>query len=172
VFLQTDLLYLRALENSDLDFLYKLENTIEVWRVSNTVTPYSRDILKQYLEQAAADIYTTKQLRLVICAADHAPIGALDLFDFEPMHRRAGMGIVIQESYRKQYYASTALNLFLMYCRQHLLLHQVYCTISATNQASLKLFRKAGFIKVGKRQQWLRTTNGWEDVYELQKILS
>lgn len=170
MFLKSELLYLRALERTDLEFLYQLENDTSIWRVSNTVTPYSRELLQLYLEHAAADIYTTKQLRLIICSLAHQPIGVIDLYDFEPLHRRAGVGVVIGEEFRQRKYAFQALKLFLDYCQNHLLLHQVYCSIAVSNEASLKLFLSAGFTRVGLRQQWLKTPAGWEDTIELQKI--
>ena len=42
-------IHLRALELEDLDYLYALENDESIWEVSNTTTPYSRFVLKQYL---------------------------------------------------------------------------------------------------------------------------
>ncbi|MGV3586102.1 MAG: GNAT family N-acetyltransferase [Adhaeribacter sp.] len=172
MFLKSDLLYLRALESTDLGFLYQLENNTAVWRVSNTVTPYSREVLQLYLEHATADIYTTKQLRLMICSPAHQPVGVIDLYDFDPLHRRAGIGIVIAENFRKQQYAANALTLFLNYCHELLLLHQVYCTIAASNEPSLKLFQQAGFNTIGLRKDWIKTPGGWEDVLELQKIFT
>jgi diamine N-acetyltransferase len=58
------------------------------------------------------------------------------------------------------------------YCAHYLLLHQLYCSIGSDNEASLTLFRQAGFRIVGKRLQWLRTPQGWRDVVELQKVFS
>jgi diamine N-acetyltransferase len=170
MFLKSDTLYLRALERSDLDFLFALENDVSVWRVSNTVTPYSKEVLAQYLEQSALDIYATRQLRLIICTPDHHPIGAVDLFDFEPLHLRAGIGIIIREPYRRQGLAAEALHLLIHYAANHLLLHQLYCSVATDNEASLALFRQAGFDPIGKRRQWLRTPQGWLDVVELQRI--
>ena len=171
MFLKSDTLYLRALERSDLDFLYALENDVTVWRISNTVAPFSKEVLEQYLEQALLDIYATRQLRLVICTPDHLPVGAIDLFDFDPLHLRAGVGIIIRESYRRQGLAGQALQLVLYYCSHYLMLHQLYCSVAADNEASLALFQQAGFHTIGKRQHWLRTPQGWLDVVELQKIL-
>ncbi|KAA5549423.1 GNAT family N-acetyltransferase [Adhaeribacter rhizoryzae] len=171
MFLKSDLLYLRALESTDLEFLYQLENNTAVWRVSNTVAPYSKEVLQLYLEQATADIYSTKQLRLMICTLAHQPVGVIDLYDFEPLHARAGVGIVIAEDYRKQQYAFEALTLLQHYCQNYLLLHQVYCTIAISNAASLKLFQNAGFTAIGLRKQWIKIPAGWEDVLEFQKIL-
>lgn len=170
MFLKSDTLYLRALERSDLDFLFALENDVSVWRVSNTVAPFSREVLEHYLEQAGQDIYAARQLRLVICSSDHQAIGAIDLFDFDPLHLRAGIGILIREPFRRQGLAGKALALLLHYGARYLMLHQLYCSIAADNEASLALFRQADFQEVGTRRHWLRTPQGWVDVVEMQKI--
>lgn len=172
MFLKTDTLYLRALERSDLDFLFALENDVSVWPVSDTVAPFSREVLELYLDQAGLDIYTTRQLRLVVCTPAHQPVGAIDLFDFDPLHLRAGIGIMIREPFRRQGLAAQALELLQHYASQYLLLHQLYCSVAADNQASLALFRQAGFQEVGTRGHWLRTPQGWGDVIEMQKIFS
>ncbi|MBR0569613.1 GNAT family N-acetyltransferase [Microvirga sp. STS03] len=170
VFLKTDQTYLRALEPADLDFLYSLENDTTVWHVGNTLTPYSKFVLEQYLENAALDIYTVKQLRLIICNAEAQTIGAIDLYDFDPLHRRAGIGIVITEEHRGNGHAADALKLLLNYCRNTLRLHQVYCSVTATNLPSINLFTKSGFEQVGIRKEWFLTPDGWENVVEMQRI--
>jgi len=169
--LSSDRFYLRALEPNDLEFLFRLENDPAHWAVSNTVAPFSRAVLQQYLENAHLDIFSTRQLRLVLCNQQHKPIGTVDLYDYEPLHARAGVGIVVAPEARKQGAGQTALELMEEHARAVLGLHQLYCTISKSNTASLKLFKKAGFRKVGLRQEWLRTPKGWEDAVELQKLL-
>ena len=62
---------LRALEPDDLDFVYQVENNTSIWHLSHTQTPYSRFLIKQYLENAHQDIYEAKQLRLVISSYDN-----------------------------------------------------------------------------------------------------
>ena len=69
--LQGENIFLRALEPEDLDFLYELENNGDVWEISGTTAPYSKFILRQYLENAHKDIFEAKQLRLCICKHDH-----------------------------------------------------------------------------------------------------
>lgn len=171
--LRSEIIFLRPLEMEDLDFLYELENNPEVWGVSDTLAPVSRHVLRQYLDSAAADFFAVRQLRLVICAvATGQAVGALDIFGFEPLHQRAGVGVTILSGLRQQGYARAALELLLPYARQMLQLHQVYCTIAVSNAASLKLFEGVGFRKVGVRREWLRTPDGWQDVVEMQYILS
>ena len=93
--LQGNQIYLRALEQKDLEFLYKLENNTNVWEVSGTITPYSKDVLQLYLDNAHRDLFDVKQLRLVICSKQHEALGLIDLFDFEPNHKRAGLVIIV-----------------------------------------------------------------------------
>ena len=173
MFLRSDHTCLRALEPTDLEFLYSLENDTSVWHVGNTLTPYSRFVLEQYLENAALDIYTIKQLRLVICNHNQEAIGAIDLFDFDPLHRRAGIGIVVSALHRGKGHAGEALDLLLKYCQHTLQLHQVYCSVTSSNHSSIKLFEEAGFEEVGVRKEWLRNSDGsWDDVVELQRLFN
>lgn len=149
-------IYLRALEPEDLDFVYAVENDESIWNVSNTQTPYSRFLIRQYLENAHQDIYEAKQLRLAICRNDNfSPIGLIDLFDYDPRNNRAGIGILIQDSEnRGQGLGSEALQLLLNYAFTHLNLHQLYANIDSENEASLKLFTTFGFQLIGTKKQW------------------
>ena len=165
---------LRALEPEDLDFLYALENDPVIWAVSDTLAPVSRHALREYLKHAAADFFEVRQLRLVVDSADWGQaVGVVDLFNFEPLHQRAGVGITILASERRRGYAWHTLTLLKAYAREVLHLHQLYCTIAQDNRASSRLFTKAGFRRVGVRHDWLRrpTPPGWLNAVEMQLIL-
>lgn len=163
---------LRALEPEDLEFLHHCENNTEIWSVSNTATPFSKFVLRQYIENSHQDIYTAKQLRLIIETKDNnKSIGAIDLFDFDPYHNRAGIGILInQKEDRQKGYAFEALSTLINYCFKHLKLNQLYCNISESNLKSIKLFEKAGFNKCGEKKQWLRNETGYESELMFQLL--
>jgi len=170
--LHSDLVFLRPLEAEDLDFLYALENDSSVWGVSDTLAPVSRYTLRQYLDHAATDFHEVRQLRLVLCTtATGEAVGTVDVFGFEPLHQRAGVGIMVLAYHRRRGYAQAALKLFLPYARQVLRLHQLHCTIAADNTASQRLFRAVGFRRVGVRREWLRTADGWQHAVEMQHLL-
>src|SRR5690606_9572450 len=165
-------IFLRALELSDLDFLYNLENDESLWEVSNTSTPYSKYILKQYLENSHRDIYDVKQLRLVICKKENeAIVGFIDLFDFDPKHRRVGVGIVIfSEKDKRKGFASEALKLTCDYAFAHLSVHQIFAGITAENKRSIQLFEKAGFEKTGIKKDWILSNGKFKSEYLYQLI--
>ena len=166
-------LQLRALEPADIDVLYQWENDTNVWHLSNTLTPFSRFTLEQYVLNAGDDIYTTKQLRMMIDLHQEDPartIGCIDMFDFDPTNMRAGIGIMIIEPERGKGYASEALDLILDYAFNLLQLHQVYSNVIASNTDSLTLFKRKHFSVIGVKKEWLRDKRSWADEYMLQLI--
>ncbi|WP_203293078.1 GNAT family N-acetyltransferase [Luteirhabdus pelagi] len=171
--LKGEKIYLRALEPEDLEFLYQLENDEEVWYVSNTSNPFSKHVLKQYLENSHRDIYEIKQLRFMICTVEEErSVGCVDLFDFDPKHKRAGVGVVIAKAEdRKKGYAYEALQLLEKYGKRHLSLHQFYASIPETNERSLALFKKAGFEQTGVMKDWLKEEEGFQNVVFLQILI-
>jgi len=171
VSLKGEHIYLRALEPEDLEFLFRVENDMQLWQLSNTQTPYSRYVLKQYLDNAHKDIFEVKQLRLVICKHDTSPIGLIDVFDFDPKNKRAGLGIVIPSlNDREKGFAKEALHILVNYCFNILQLHQVYANIEAHNIASLNLFKGCGFQIVGLKKDWNFNDDSYIDEYMLQLI--
>ncbi len=163
---------LRPLEPEDIELLYKWENNLEIWEVSNTKTPFSKHILAQYIIESAKDIYETKQLRLIIQNEKMESVGAIDLFDFEPYHLRAGVGVLIHKNTDKnQGYATDALQALSNYTYEVLGLKQLYANIATDNLNSIKLFEKSGFKQVGIKKDWIKTSLGWKDEILFQKFL-
>ena len=162
---------LRALEPEDLDFLYNIENNESFWEVSHTQTPFSKYVLKQYLENAHLDIFEAKQLRLLIeDKSSKKQLGTIDLFDFNPQHKRAGIGILLHPDSQQNGYASDALNVLINYSFIHLNLHQLYANITADNSNSISLFTKHKFEKVGLKKEWILSEGKYKDEILFQLI--
>ena len=172
--LQGQNIFLRALEPEDLEFVYAIENDESIWEVSNTQTPYSKFLIRQYLKNAQQDIYEAKQIRLAICKIDTAKaIGLIDLFDFDARNKRAGLGIIIQtETNRNQGWGKEALDLLVNYSFQKLQVHQLYANIGANNVASLKLFTTFGFQEIGVKKEWNLLNGKYHDEFIFQLIKS
>lgn len=166
-------IYLRALEPLDLDFLYELENNVEIWEISGTITPYSKQVLRIYLENAHRDIYDVKQLRLCICTNSDKLIGLIDLFDFDPKNKRAGLGIVVlQDENRNKGVGFEAIQLMGKYAFETLNLHQLYANVAIDNERSLHLFKKLGFEAVGVKKDWIFSQGNYKNEILFQKINS
>ena len=172
VTLKGENIFLRALEPEDLEFVHAIENDEEIWTYSNTQTPYSKFLIRQYLENAHQDIYEAKQLRLAICKNNtSAAIGLIDLFDYDPRNHRAGIGIVIQnKNSRGQGFGAESLGLLINYSFKQLHLHQLYANIGTENVASIALFTKFGFEMIGVKKDWTFVNGIYKDEAVFQLI--
>ena len=148
-------IYLRAVEPEDVSRLLLWENNPQNWKVSDTEVPFSVKDMLNYVENQQ-HIRSTGQLRLMICLNDEQEaIGAIDLYDANFKHLRAGIGILIaDESHRAKGYASESLSLLIRYSRDFLGLYNLHCSIHADNDDSVRLFEKFDFERVGIRKDW------------------
>ena len=170
--LKNDLVTLRALEPTDLDTLFQWENDTALWAVSDTVAPYSREALWNYLQQYTGDIYAQRQLRLMITLTeDGTPVGTVDFLNFDPLNNRAELGLFIATEQRGKGLGRQALELLTAYAREHLGLRQIYVFIALDNEVCLTLFEHYGYRRAGVLQSWVKRGNTYRDVALLQMIL-
>lgn len=156
---------LRAIEPKDVDVLYRWENDMALWVYSDTLKPFSKHQLNQYIQAINLDIYQSKELKLIIeTEEDHPqPLGMIDLFDFDPYHNRAGVGIMVHKDFEGQGFASEALKLFIHYCFNTLGIMQLYCSVACNNEKSIHLFERNGFEQTGVRKKWRKVGRNYVD---------
>ena len=164
---------LRAVEPGDAERMYRWENDRTIWSVSGTMAPFSRESIERFIQEQQFDIFQTRQQRLIIETLDQGiAIGAVDLFEFDPIDHRAGVGILIYETeQRGKGYARDAIQTLCDYCREVLQMHQLWCTTTSDNAPSLALFKGAGFEQTGIRRDWRLVGSEYMDEILLQKIL-
>ncbi len=155
---------LRALERKDIDFLDEIENDWDLWYLGQTQQPFSSRVLLNYISNADADIYVAKQFRFGIeIMYSKKLIGFIDLYDFDPKNRRAGVGIIIHGKYRNRSYGKEALRQLIRYAFDVLYLHQLYAEIMPDNTASIRLFESFGFEKAGTLKDWYYNGTDYKD---------
>lgn len=162
---------LRAVEPEDADILIKWENNPEIWIVGHTLMPFSRYAINEYIKKSGQDIYSSQQLRLMIESKENGlAVGCIDLYDFDPHNRRAGLGIIIDNSAQGQGFASEAIHIITSYAFDTLHLHQLFAEVDTTNLVSVNLFIKSNFTIIGTRKEWHLFNNEWHDTYLFQKL--
>ncbi|NCC11134.1 MAG: N-acetyltransferase [Bacteroidia bacterium] len=170
-FLLGEQVYLRAVEPKDLDVMYDMENDPAMWDISSFTVPYSRHVLLQYINSNQCDIFSDKQIRLMVARrSDNLVVGTIDITDFVPLHRRGAIGIAIHQNYRGQGYAAEALRLLCEYAFDFLNLKQLYAYVACDNLASLGLFSSSGFEQSGLLKEWLLIGHETKDVVLLQRL--
>ncbi len=171
--LNDDILKLRALEPTDLDILYQWENDTELWCVGEAIAPFSRKQLWDYIENYDGDIFSAKQLRfMVVEMVSGIQVGAIDIFDFDPINNRAQIGLLIDKKYSGKGYAMRAMAILENYCRKCLSLYQLIVVIPVDNIKCLSLFGKLNYENTGTFKSWLRRGDEYVDALIFQKKLS
>ena len=170
-FLENETIRLRALEPEDLDVLYRWENDSGLWAYGNTLAPYSKFALREYIAESRRDIFQTRQLRLMITLKDeNKAVGIIDLYDFDPINLRAGVGILLDQDYRNQGLGTQALLLIRQYAFEFLLLNQLFAYIPKSNVHSIKLFSKCNYKQAGILNAWIKQRDVFDDVLVVQLI--
>lgn len=100
------------------------------------------------------------------------PYGCVDLYNYDPLNRRAAVGIMVANEYRRQGYAIAMLNELSRLSSSSFHLHCLYADIAANNNASIALFEKAGYSRCGHFRDWLVIKEEYVDSIRMQKILS
>lgn len=162
---------LRAIEPEDLDILYSIENNMSLWGVSVTSVPYSRYTLYDYIANSRNDIYTDRQVRMMIENTANDVVGIVDLINFDPKHLRAEIGIVIKQEFRNMGYAMSTINRIKDYSLNVLHLHQLYAYVNKDNLQSLKLFENSGFTASASLKDWLYDGKKYHDALLFQLFL-
>lgn len=167
---ESQVIRLRAMEPEDLELLYQIENNQDLWAVGTTNVPYSRYVLHDYIANSSGDIYTDKQVRLIVEYLQQT-VGIADLINFDPKHCRAEIGMVLMPSFRNKGLGRAVLNQLEQYAKSVLHIHQLYAVISTENEQVIRLFSKAGYFSGPHLKDWLYDGTHYQDALFVQRIL-
>jgi diamine N-acetyltransferase len=169
--LSNRIITLRAVEPEDLDFLYKCENDMPLWAHGTNKEPTSYFALKQFINDCSKSIYENRQLRLMVVLNENkAAIGTVDLYDFDYLNSRAGIGIYIEKGSQNRGFGTEALKILTQYSFDFLNIHRLYAFVSADNLPSIKLFPKADFELVATLPKWEKIGKNFTDIKIFSKI--
>lgn len=170
MFISDDTLSLRIAEPNDATLIYIWENDRSIWRVSDTSTPLSLFQIEQFL-QDNNNLASNHQMRLMIVLNEtQETIGTLDLFDYDSVHQRVSVGILIDPKHRNQGNGKHALQLCIDYLFNNMMIHQIFATVDELNEESIHVFKDLGFQNCGCRKEWIRTPQRYIDLFEFQLI--
>jgi ribosomal-protein-alanine N-acetyltransferase len=101
---------------------------------------------------------------LVCRVEDGAIAGSINLSQiFRGGFQNAYMGYYIGAQYAGQGYMTEAIQLTLRYAFEHLKLHRIEANIQPENIASIALAKRAGFVREGYSERYLKICGRWRD---------
>jgi ribosomal-protein-alanine N-acetyltransferase len=93
-----------------------------------------------------------------------AIVGSINLSQiFRGGFQNAYLGYYIGEPYAGQGYMTEAIQLMLQYAFEDLKLHRLEANIQPGNVASIALVKRAGFVREGYSQRYLKIAGRWRD---------
>jgi diamine N-acetyltransferase len=159
-------IYLRKPHLGDVDFLLRLENDPEIWEVSNTSEPFSRDEIEAFIKENVHDLLVELQQRfIIVLRRSQWAVGTVDLFNYSPEDDTAGVGISILPEYRRRGYAKAALKQLIDYAFRKLHLKKLYCSIFTDNLPSIRLFSACGFKPVSQLPERFELSKEKEELF-------
>ena len=153
----------------DLDQLILWENNLDNSLFSDNPIFYTKEQIEDFLS-SKQDLLLDTQIRFMI-EFNGSSVGCIDLFDYDMVNSRAGVGIFIDEKFRNMGFGSKALSLIKTICIKDYFISNLYANISSINKASIRLFESAEFTKNGIKEKWIRTENSMLDVWFFQCFL-
>lgn len=126
--------------------------------------------LTMTLKALPDDSLSSGQLKLYAFDGDEA-VGCVELYNYDPVNRRAAVGIVVAAELRRHGYAAAMLAELVQFCQCSTPLHQLYADIAAPNIASIRLFERAGYTLCGTFAEWVTKGDAFIDTLRYQYII-
>lgn len=163
-----DGLKLRALEPEDLEHLVQWE--ADHVEAGLRVAPYSRSVLKRYLNASHRDFWEAEQVRFVLASATGQALGLFDVFNANPIHQRAEVAVLIDPMYRGKGLGRMGLRLVEAWAFDRVGLHSLYAEVFIENTAALNVFKSSGYDASGVLKAWYRVGREFRDVQVFQRF--
>jgi len=166
--LEGERLFLSPISMDDLEqytaWMNDLSTTIQLGNASAHVSLAGE---KEYLEKHIKEGHNYA----IILKSSEVLIGNCSLFDINPVHRTAEVGIFIgDEKHRGQGYGAEALELLLAYGFKILNLNNIMLKVFAFNQRAIRSYEKVGFRIFGRRSQAYYLNGKYYDVIMMEAL--
>jgi len=142
--------FLRVLEPSDIDRVYKWHNDTTLYQTLVGRHHYvSRSTVEKWLAQKGE--FSHQEISLAICLIDtQEHIGNIYLKDIDPYNRHAFLHILIGDpEHRQKGFGFQAVSSLLDYAFNKMGLHRIGLHLLSDNYVALKFYKKCGFLLEG-----------------------
>jgi len=158
VVISDDVVYLRRVLKSDLDFYYRWYIDPEIqkfmanpyWDPAKTKDDYRQVFLHRHFLQTG----TGNTLTICTCG-DGKPVGLINYFEIDRKLKRCEIGLLVGE--RELWgrgIGTSSVRLACSHIFESLGLSKIFCLVHPENEASVRLFQKCGFTFEKEVKEW------------------
>ncbi|WP_223167614.1 GNAT family N-acetyltransferase [Nonomuraea sp. SYSU D8015] len=146
---------LRAMEPEDWETFHAFEEDSEATRNSWRLhPPTSAASARKWAVEQSEQKADLDEFRLVIATTDDdAPVGGLNTHTVDRVNGTFAYGIAIGEPHRRRGYAADAIVILLRYMFFDRRFQKAEAGVFSSNEASLALHRRLGFVEEGRRRR-------------------
>ncbi|MDN6572470.1 MAG: GNAT family N-acetyltransferase [Staphylococcus equorum] len=165
-------IYLRPIENDDINKLNKWKNDAEVFKyLGGGFMPVSIIQQEKWLE-SMSDL-TGKNKRFMICEENEKAIGMIGLYDINWIHRTCEIGIYLgeKEAWGKGY-SKESYQLIESFAREYLNLRKIKLYVVSDNTNAVNMWNSLDFIVVGEHFKERFIEGKYRDVLIMEKFIS
>ena len=129
--------------------------------------------VRRYGQFAARDALVATHVGLLVCRReDNAIVGVINIGEIvRGLFKSAYLGYYAFAPHTGVGYMSEGLELALAMAFRTLKLHRVEANVQPTNVQSLKLVRRAGFVREGYSRRYVRIAGRWRDHVRMALLL-
>jgi RimJ/RimL family protein N-acetyltransferase len=148
LFVEGDGVELRTVEEEDVAFLQEGMNHPAVRRFAGGDLPYNR---ARYEAERFDPLSGGEYLQLLVCDGG-TRVGGVSLAPIDDRRGWANLGYWVHPDHRGEGYATEAARLVVTHGFEELRLHRVSGTVHATNEGSIRVLEKLGFVHEGTKR--------------------
>lgn len=154
-------LKIRALEETDLDFVHHLNNEYSIMSYWFEEPYQSLSELQSLYKKHLLD----ESERRFIIENDSERIGVVELVEIDFIHSNCEIQIIVDEGYGGKGYASQAFKMAIDYAFLVLNLHKIYLFVDVTNEKAVHIYQKQNFKIEGTLQEHFYTRGKYNDCH-------
>lgn len=153
-------LSIRAIEESDLEFLKNQRNDPETWRYLSDISMLTSHGQREWLARTEKD--PSKKYFILENERGHS-VGFVRCDEIDQLNQSIRVGADIHPDFRGIGLGTVTYELLLQYCFNYLNMNRVWLLVLASNERAHHLYTKVGFKEEGRMRQAIYRDGAFDD---------
>ena len=155
------ILIIRALEETDLDFVHHLNNEYSIMSYWFEEPYQSLSELQSLYKKHILD----ESERRFIIEHDHIRIGVVELVEINFIHSNCEIQIIVDPKFSGKGFAKNAFKMAIDYAFLVLNLHKLYLFVDVSNEKAVHIYKSQNFTIEGTLQEHFYTRGEYSDCF-------
>jgi RimJ/RimL family protein N-acetyltransferase len=164
--LSNDVVTIRAIQRSDLEFLRNLRNDPSIWQMLGSIGFIHEQQQEQWFDLLLTDPTREYYIILANKTPDHQhfkAVGMVRIDEIDHINRNIRIGADIKPEFQGKGYGTAVYELLFEYCFDYWNMHRVWLLALATNERAIGLYKKMGMKEEGRYREGIYRCGNYHD---------